>query len=73
MSAAAKKRPRQISADFSKDAMLLLSQPGRTTSVESERQKVFDKVKATDAIVISVNHCPEWIKCDYVFVSNIRR
>ena len=47
--------------------------PGRTTSVESERQKVFDKVKATDAIVISVNHCPEWIKCDYVFVSNIRR
>ena len=23
--------------------------------------------------MISVNHCPEWIKCDYVFVSNIRR
>lgn len=52
---------------------IVIIAPGRTTSVTSEQQKVFEKVKDTDAVVIAVNHSPDWIECDYVFVSNIRR
>ncbi|MGN0697770.1 MAG: aldolase catalytic domain-containing protein [Ruminiclostridium sp.] len=52
---------------------IVIIAPGRTTSVASEQQKVFEKVKDTDAVVIAVNHNPDWIECDYVFVSNIRR
>lgn len=73
MSAGGEKTPEADLSRLFEGRNVVIIAPGRTTSVESERQKVFDKVKDTDAIVISVNHCPEWIKCDYVFVSNIRR
>lgn len=50
---------------------IVLIVPGR--SIYNEIDKIKDEIKKEDNIVISVNFIPEKIRCDYVFVSNLRR
>lgn len=50
---------------------LLLVGPGKT--MITEKQKIVDYVQGKDPIVISINYIPDYLKTDYVFLSNSKR
>lgn len=54
-----------------KDKEILLVGPGMT--VQTQRKKIDDHIKAHKPIIISINYVPEGIKPDYIFLSNAKR
>lgn len=50
---------------------LLLVGPGKT--MVNEKQKIVDYIQEKDSIVISINYIPDYLKTDYVFISNSKR
>jgi len=43
------------------------------SSINDERKKIMDEISKDDNVCFSINFRPEQFKCDYVFVSNLRR
>lgn len=50
---------------------ILLIAPG--SSLNENQQKIIETAKDNNAIVIGVGFVPDFIKCDYIFLSNIKR
>ena len=50
---------------------ILVLAPGST--ILSEEDKIEEYIKKVSPIVISVGFIPDKIKCDYIFISNVRR
>ena len=53
------------------DRTVVMIAPGRT--IDEDLHKIDEVISKGDNILISINFKPERIKCDYVFISNLRR
>ncbi len=61
-----------FSAIFSGKNIVIVA-PGKSVSDADEAKKIAAVIKQENAVVIAINHISDQIKCDYVFVSNLRR
>lgn len=52
---------------------IVIIAPGKTTAQSDEQKKIRKIIEENNSVVVSVNHQPEWIDVDYIFIGNMRR
>lgn len=62
---------KKLLMEVMKEKSVVIIAPG--SSIKEEQERILNEIANQNCVCISLNFNPEHIKCDYVFVSNVRR